>query len=433
MQDFNRRHFPFVGDNTNASGTTSPYELTKNCDFYMTMTFRDSGRDFFLTGKAWQDAFYKNMMNDSQTMFQRPMAVVGPWSSHISAQLATLAAVTTSSTTNDDDDDNLGFISISPASATPSLDDRTRYPWFARTQVTPGDIGSQFVTFVLTKLWGVRQFAILYPQTGFGRSVQRGILKHNLGRVFSASYVPGDPESMKEVVALLKSKEFVYYYCVGCADHQLILQLYDAGLMGPGTNTMWMFVGSVIEGLLTTVSDPESREGDVHKAMNGSAYVALQFTKESEQPTIARHIAQWHRRKLQFRQDPVATRYLQSRMRGGALECNQIDDDSIRTTNSCNANNSTALYDSLLNRSSFKASYIDLNTYDAVLAFGIAACQTPDFTTQSLYDTLKHVEFFGASYHVAFNTTTCSRRADSFAGFLFNILIDNNNNNNNKQ
>ena len=133
------------------------------------------------------------------------MAVVGAWSSHISAKLATLAAVTPGMDADDDYPANEGFVNISPASAAYYLEDRDRYPYICRTHATPGDFGSEVVTSYLNSL-GVRQVAVLYPETGFGRSILQGMCRqakpYNM-RVFSVGFVDGDIDSMRQAIELL--------------------------------------------------------------------------------------------------------------------------------------------------------------------------------------------------------------------------------------
>jgi hypothetical protein len=65
MVDFNRRSSPF---------SDSLSELTQDCNFFLTMDFRDSAASPIVAGKEWLETFlFSNKKNQI-----RPMAVVGP-------------------------------------------------------------------------------------------------------------------------------------------------------------------------------------------------------------------------------------------------------------------------------------------------------------------------------------------------------------------
>jgi ABC-type branched-subunit amino acid transport system substrate-binding protein len=63
--------------------------------------------------------------------------------------------------------------------------------------------------------------------------------------------------------------------------------------------------------------------------------------------------------------------------------------------------------------------------YDAALAFGIAACQTPGlFTGSELYETLLNVSFEGVTGNVSFDGITGTRTAGSVSYRIDNVILD---------
>jgi hypothetical protein len=62
--------------------------------------------------------------------------------------------------------------------------------------------------------------------------------------------------------------------------------------------------------------------------------------------------------------------------------------------------------------------------YDAILAVGLAACQTPGlFTGPELYETMVHLSFSGVTGTVSFDPTTGSRSIDSVSYRIVNVFL----------
>ncbi|CAB9519883.1 Gamma-aminobutyric acid (GABA) B receptor [Seminavis robusta] len=72
-------------------------------------------------------------------------------------------------------------------------------------------------------------------------------------------------------------------------------------------------------------------------------------------------------------------------------------------------------------------------TYDAVIALGLAACQTPgNFTGEQLHQQLLQLEFDGVSGHVSFDPITGTRTANSSMVHISNLILSNDNSSRNR-
>jgi hypothetical protein len=111
--DFNRRSSVF---------SDSLSELTKDCDLFLTIDFRDPQFNAIIAGRECQEAF---LYSKEQNNEKRPMAVVGPVRSEVSATVAALGGAATRRGTPDASSrfvGSEGIPNISPASRSNQLE-----------------------------------------------------------------------------------------------------------------------------------------------------------------------------------------------------------------------------------------------------------------------------------------------------------------------
>jgi 7 transmembrane sweet-taste receptor of 3 GCPR/Receptor family ligand binding region len=423
LRDFNRRQSIFP--------TSTLTQDTQGCDLYLRMSIRDSGRAVFQAGQAWQEAFFAA---DNQTEFgvQGPMAVVGAASSHVSATVATLAAATpaTNKDNNSSESPNIGIVQVSPRSSAVYLEDPVRYPYFARTISTTTRGAAEAIMLYLNSI-DVRQVSILHVDDGFALDMVQQLLQHakhcnqNLRQIRVVSYVERDGASMAKAAALLKQDAMVYHIGISLSK-DMILQLYDNGLLGQHqnssenttastatTNTAWTFFGKIVRQSFSEQAGNHRRMADVHRALDRSVFVQssnADWTKDTEK--INTEILK--QGMLQFRNDSAALDYVLARHHGKGLFATNPQ-----------------TFRQLLHSSSYPRA--SLYTYDAVLALGIAACKTPSFESRTFYQTLIQQQFSGASFDsVAFDETG-TRLSDDFIAFkFFNLAFDSKSNSSNQ-
>jgi hypothetical protein len=111
--DFNRRA---------SAISDSISELTKDCDLFLTLDFRDPQFNAIISGRECQEAF---LYSKEQNTEKRPMAVVGPVRSEVSAVVAALGGAATRRETPDVSSrfvGSEGIPNISPASRSSQLE-----------------------------------------------------------------------------------------------------------------------------------------------------------------------------------------------------------------------------------------------------------------------------------------------------------------------
>jgi hypothetical protein len=157
--DFNRR---------SSAISDSIAELTQDCDLFLTIDFRDPQFNAIISGRECQEAF---LYSKEQNNEKRPMAVVGPVRSEVSAVVAALGGAATRRETPDASSrfvGSEGIPNISPASRSSQLENTEQYPLFGRPIPTNVETRSLFVLIYLQSI-NVRQtLAVLHVNDNYG-------------------------------------------------------------------------------------------------------------------------------------------------------------------------------------------------------------------------------------------------------------------------
>lgn len=412
VQDFNNRYSRFPNHaeshpDSGLKGYPNVTELTRGCNFYMTMTTRDTGRNLYTTGKAWQEAFFDKESGNSTV--PRPFAVVGPRSSQLSATASILGAITPQGS-NDDDP---GVINISGASSAAFLDNTILYPYFARTAIPSARFVPDALMYHLNNI-GVRQVAILHVETQFALDTTHELLKaashYPSLDVLVVGFVDRDQESMASAAALLKDMEMIYHIGIQL-DRDMILNLIDAGMMG-NNSTNWILNGASVSSMLFNY-ETNLEDQKIHQALHQTQYSTMLINTNLKD-------AERHNQKL------LDTEYLAylndtDNTKRDYLLSKYVGQGNIY------AQNHSLYQDQIDFAMTWKARAWrrSIRTYDATMALGIAACQEDNmvnFSTRRHYQRLKNLQFTGASLDVAFDARG-SRTPDGFVASLYNMYL----------
>ena len=355
-----------------------------------------------ISSKAWADAFYTSA--ETETM-PPPLAVVGGVASSNSAMVATLGAVTTTVGTNQS-----GVVTMSPASTATYLDDRMSFPYLARTSFNMAPYVASSVMYYLDSI-GVRQFAILHVDSGLALDSLQQLLRTQASsyphiRVYVVSFAGGNTESTKRAAELLQDKGMVYHYGLNL-NEEMILQLFDTGMMGQDSNTTWLHSGTGVRSMLNKEQlNNENRRGDLHRALHYSLMISTWGNQEYRAVTDKN--ANTLREQMRaFQIDLAAMDYLFNRHLGvGMVGANWT------------------LYHDLATTNVHSDSSVRGGEYDAVLALGLAASQqltTNEFSTPSYYETVKRTQFTGSTTSISFNESMGTRSPENMASWFRSI------------
>jgi hypothetical protein len=375
--DFNRRSSPF---------SDSLFELTQDCNFFMTMDFRDSALRPIFSGKEWLESFlFSNEKNHI-----RPMAVVGPLRSVCSDIVATMGScVETKSVAEGEETHSSGsggIPNISPGSTSARLDNTHEFPFFGRT--IPTNAGEAMALCIYLDSINVRQLAVFHVNDNYGVDFLIGV--QNAARQFGitvseVSYTDGlSLEEPLNAVSRLADAGYKYFFGIFSAGsaEQLVLPLYDQGLMSR-PDLVWIFGETADEFFGLELSTSKEQDMQLAKALNGTGALLLK-TPEREQDIFVQLLKY-------FQGDEALVEYYLSRHLSGFF----VDEEP------------TLFRDIFVPTPSIYA----MMAYDAVMALGIGACEIESdfFTGPELFESFKKVDFTGATGRVLFNTTTGTR------------------------
>jgi hypothetical protein len=231
--DFNRRSSRF---------SDSLSELTQDCNFFLTMDFRDSAFSPVVAGREWLETF--SFSNENNQI--RPMAVVGPLRSEVSSIVATLGGVVTTKNIVEGEETTSsgsgGIPNISPTARSARLDNTAEYPFFGRT--IPANAGQAMALCIYLDSINVRQLAVLHVSDNYGIdflfSIQNAARQFGIS-VSVVSYTDG-LELPLTAVSRLADRGFKYFFGIfsGGSVESLALQLFDQGLMSR-PDLVWIF------------------------------------------------------------------------------------------------------------------------------------------------------------------------------------------------
>jgi hypothetical protein len=403
VRDFNRRVFPYDG-----------IAVPDTCDFQLRIEFSSYGNLLDL-GRNWQDNV---LLLEHKQKKQRPMAVLGPLTSVESALLATLGAVLVQPSFELTPECRWYWTSpayqmpnLSPFSTSPFLDQRKRFPNFART--IPSSAGDAVALCRYLRHLGVSQLAVLFAQDML-YSLPFYSAMSTVAQQYDITLHPfsygEDPRSVKGAAESLKGTPLRYVLCIN-----------------PPSSSQeehpWSLLFQVLidEGLLRDRND--SPESDSEYAWIFSDSLALEIhagaLKREHLPYVNRTAiltAEASKEALdiqrgQFRQASKDRTFLQAWRESQLSSSNS----SLDTT--------SATDDTILPNVP-DPSFLSLLTYDGILALGFAACRVnaTRFLPRRLYESLLGLEFTGSTGRVQLDGETASRRADSISYVIQNIF-----------
>jgi hypothetical protein len=389
--DFNRRSSPF---------SDSLSELTQDCNFFLTMDFRDSAFSPIVAGREWLEAFlFSNGKNQI-----RPMAIVGPLRSIVSDIVSDLGTVVTAK--NDVKGEETlssgsgGIPNISPGSTSARLDNTEKYPFFGRT--VPTNAGEAMALCIYLDSINIRQLAVLTMSDNF--SFDFLLALQNAARQFGisvseVSFTDG-LELPLTAVSHLVDEGYKYFFGIfssGGSVESIVLRLFDQGLMSR-PDLVWIFGEAAIELFGLQLSTKNKKDMKLAEALNGTGVILLN-APEREQEILQQLLED-------FQGDEALVEYYFSRHLSGPLV--ERDPNLFR--------------DTFVPMPSIYA----MMAYDAVMALGIGACEIESdfFTGPELFESFKKVDFTGATGRVSFNTMTGSRNQSFLIYDLYNFIAE---------
>jgi hypothetical protein len=390
VRDFNQGSSPF---------SDSLSELTQDCNFFLTMDFRDSALSPVVAGNEWLKTF---LFSNEQNQI-RPMAVVGPLRSAVSDIVATLGNVVTTKNVVQGEmtpsSGSGGIPNISPAAQSARLGNPEEYPFFRRT--IPTNAGEATALCIYLHRINVRQLTVLHVNDNYGYdflfAVQNAARQFGIS-VLEVSYNDGLDEPLTAVSCLADAgyKYFFAIFSVGSTD-SIVLRLYAQGLMSR-RDLVWIFSETMNESFGLKLSTNKTQDMKLAEALNGTGVVVLDLL-EREQGIFQQLLED-------FRGDEALVEYYNSIHLSGFF----VDKEP------------TLFLDTFVPTTTIFA----MMAYDAVMALGIGACQIESdfFTGPELFEAFKKVDFRGATERVLFNTTTGTRDQNFLTYQIYNLIAE---------
>jgi ABC-type branched-subunit amino acid transport system substrate-binding protein len=388
--DFNRRSSAF---------SNSISELTKDCDLFLTMDFRDPEFNAIIAGRECQEAF---LYSKEQPNEKRPFAVVGPVRSEVSALVATLGGAATRRDTPDASSrfvGSEGIPNISPASRSSQLENTEQYPLFGRP--IPTNSGDATALCLYLQSINVRQLAVLHVNDNYGVEflvdVQREAESFGIS-IFDAGYKDGLDEELNNAIAQLKTSGCTYFFGIFSAGgwEDIVIRLHEEGLLGQPQN-VWLFGETVIDIFQKRLMLNNERERYIAQALNGTGIVLVN--------TPDKELAIFRQLLEDFEGNLGLVEHYLSQHRRGALA-----DRNVSMFRSNDFAPTPTIY--------------SMMTYDAVMALGIGGCQAKAdlFTGPELFESFKKVEFDGATGRVSFDRETGKRNPETVRHQIYNFI-----------
>ena len=306
-----------------------------------------------------------------------PAALVGAGRSDVSETISTLSGM-------------FRLPQISPHSSAASLDDKIKYPYFARTTPSNAADGKAAVDYL--HHLEVSHMAVIYildtNGIAYQQAIQREASAHNM-TVFSIPYLhdAGGEDSMVQALQRLRDVSVRYVFAViePATWKQFIRIAVNEGVIG-NAEYVWLFHSGMV-GLVPEELQADT-EYDIARAIHGSGVLLKDFP--GNEIVDAELVKLENDTRLQ--QDFVSK----------WSEPEVFDGFDFRYPG---------------------PNYPQYINYDTIMALGFAACDidTDFFTGDELYQSLLRTEFQGASDYVSFDNATGTRNSVPFR--VDNILM----------
>jgi ABC-type branched-subunit amino acid transport system substrate-binding protein len=326
-----------------------------------------------------------------------PMALLGAARSAVTVTLSGLSSV-------------YGIPQISGSSTASVLDDKARHPLLARTVPTnAGDARAAFL-YLQHAAVQIQHLVVLYVGDDFGTNYHAALIREAAAAAGGAK----QPMSIRSIqytteesmeLALKQLKESGIRFVLGILNPQSWKQLLSRAaaldIAGPGTGYTWFLTEANLE-----VSNPEfaldgstkdSQDALVAQALHGAGIILIHIPNHEAMDQALQD----------FRHDVVLQQDFAAKFQ---------DDDDVEAK-------------MLLQNYTYPPvgqSFYQYLYYDAMMALGIAACETKNrdlFTGQELYQQLLQTEFPGVSGTVSFDPFTGTRQSQNFQFRIVNLMM----------
>ncbi|CAB9526106.1 Gamma-aminobutyric acid (GABA) B receptor [Seminavis robusta] len=353
----------------------------QHCDFSWTYQHYDTRFSPFHAVKGINDAYHHH----HDTHKERPFAVMGAASSAVSSTLATIGAA-------------MEIPQITSSSTASTLD---RAPLAARTITS--NRGDAHAIMAYFHFINVKTVSLLFLDDSWGRNYQNDFQQYahqyNITLLHSIPYLDVNPHNLD--VALNQVQQAQSRYWIGIlAPSQwkpVVRKAYQWGLMGHDNPDKYQwFLPDLVELRGDAFALDANTETDIALAIHG---IGMPFIQLKPNQALDRALAS------------VATdTKLQQAFIQHHAEPHIFDNFT---------------FTHFPGRSVFQ--YL---TYDAVMALGITACETPGlFSAKEFYDNLRNIDFQGVSGRVRLDPVTGTRSGDAFSFEMVNLLLKDYNNN----
>jgi len=244
---------------------------------------------------------------------------------------------------------------------------------------------------------GVSHMAFLYPDQDCCRPLASTFKKMEEDQGITVLPIPYDPLNITDALEVFRASEYRYVFVVVHmqSDFEAVMvTAYDQGVAGPDSNITWIHCERPAQLDPSYSLDRTSENADkLAAALHGSAVVNAHvdlddsFVKALQQMQTNASLQQEF---LAVQHDPAAFDEM-----GFNFSAHPVD-----------------------------AHAFFYNTFDAVIALGLAACHTPGlFTGTQLYETLLQLDFQGVSGRVAFDAQTRLRDFTTFQYQVYNLRV----------
>jgi len=348
-------------------------ERLDGCNFYFTMNMVDTQSSMRLAVGTYQDF-------SRRVGWRKPpaMALAGTGRSSTSIPVSVLSGI-------------FETPMVSCCASSKDLDNKFNHPYFARTISTVEGDARAAVLFYQSL--GVTHFGVLYAGDAYGREYSVAI--KNIAEemdlsvsLFEVQVTLG--QSLHNAIAQIKASEMRYFYGVFYfpMHEEIMTAAFNGGVMG-NQDFVWTFSDGLAEirsgGYTTELDSP------LAKTVNGIGILTMDIPPNEL----------YNEAVDAFHEDVELQEYFRSRVTDPDL----LDGFDMTGT--------FPLFFALLH-------------YDAVMSLGLAACEaeTALFDAKEFYETLKHLDFEGASGRVQFDNNTGTRSAGIRFG-IYNIVANN--------
>ncbi|CAB9505002.1 Gamma-aminobutyric acid (GABA) B receptor [Seminavis robusta] len=319
-----------------------------------------------------------------------PTAIAGATLSEVSKTLAILGGVNE-------------IPQISHISAAESLDNTETYPYFCRSSASNSGMAQGLAVFMHSLSETSRHVAILYARDELGRSHHNNFsdMARRLGiSVFSAPYELHDPKSLDDAINKVINSGYKY---VSLAPAQSTFNVvaqraFELGL--GGQDYVFFLSESCVDVISAGYTLNATTEYGAASILNGTGIVLLHAPGKEEYVESM---------QKEFLDDPATMAYYTRKHPAKDL-FTAVGFDFDPALDAQVSNFAGALQNS---------------QYDAVIAAGLAACQseTDFFTGPEVYENIKNLDFSGSSQiPTHFMNDTCSRDMQYFGYVVLNLL-----------